>query len=153
MNNCLSLIKQTLDSLIILIRECCHNINCMLCNISNKLNTNDINRFLTHNNPMTIAAEYPSYLENRIVFSTDVLFNALLNTKIYIIFRADNMNENLPVYFKDDNNYEHSIVLTDNTPVLLNQLQSYGIYSANYQHNRGLIILDNLTPINPNIIN
>lgn len=72
---------------------------------------------------------------------------------MYIIFKIDNNNYNTPVYFKDDVGYEHRVVLSDGTPVLANQLLLNGIYSAKYQYTGGYIILDSLTPLNPNVIN
>lgn len=112
----------------------------------------NIERMLAHNNPMTIAAEFPTVMGDRFVVSTPVRFLDMLNTDLYIIFKIDNNNINLPVYFKDAIDYEHPIVLSDATPVLCNQLLLNGIYKATYQYSGSYIILDSLTPLNPDII-
>lgn len=113
----------------------------------------NIARMLAHNNPMTVAAEYPTVMEDRFVVSTPVRFLDMLNTDMYVIFKIDNTNYDLPVYFKDSVGYEHPVVLSSGTPVLVNQLQLNGIYSAKYQYSGSYIILDNLTPLNPDVIN
>ena len=148
--------------------ECC---NCrLLVNITNFLNVinnklecienllSDLSsnknneRLLAHNNPMTIAAEYPSIMEDKVVVNTPVRFLDMLNSDMYVIFKIDTNNAELPVYFKDSSNYEHRIVLPNSQPVLLSDLQLNGIYKAKYQYEGGYIILDNLTPINSNVI-
>lgn len=112
-----------------------------------------IRQMLAHNNPMTIAAEYPDVQADRFVVSAPYTrFLDLLNTDMYVIFKIDNNNYNLPVYFKDSIGYEHRVVLPDGTPVLANQLQLNGIYSAKYQYTGGYIILNSLTPLNPDVI-
>lgn len=112
-----------------------------------------IRQMLAHNNPMTVAAEYPAVMGNRFIVSAPrTRFLDMLNTDMYIIFKIDNNGYNLPVYFKDSIDYEHPVVLSNGTPVLANQLQLNGIYSAKYQYSGGYIILDSLTPLNPDII-
>lgn len=112
-----------------------------------------IQRMLAYNNPMTVAGEYPQVLEDRFVVSAPYTrFLDMLNTNMYVIFKIDNNNYNLPVYFKDSVNYEHRVVLTDGTPVIANQLQLNGLYKAKYQYSGGYIILDSLTPLNPDIL-
>lgn len=126
-------------------------INCSINNIPTT-DTANIERMLAHNNPMTIAGEYPHEEDGRFVVSTPVRFLDMLNTDMYVIFKIDNNSSNLPVYFADAVNYQHAIVLPDNTPVLVNQLQLNGIYKAKYQYSASCIILDSLTPLNPDII-
>lgn len=119
----------------------------------NPQTVDNIQRMLAHNNPMTVAAEYPTVVDdNRIVVSTPVRFLDMLNTDMYVIFKLDSNNKNLPMYFKDSVDYEHKIVLSDVTPVLDSDLQLNGIYKAFYQYLGGYIILDSLIPLNPNII-
>lgn len=112
----------------------------------------NIERMLAHNNPMTIAAEYPHVEGDRFVVSTPVRFLDMLNTNIYVIFKIDNTNYDLPIYFADSAYADHTVVLPDGTPVTPNQLQLNGIYSAKYQYSGSYIILDNLTPLNPDVI-
>lgn len=125
-----------------------------ICNISSVdlSDVKDIKRMLAHNNPMTVAAQYPSVESNRFVVSSiDVRFLDMLNTNMFIIFKTDNIDYDLPVYFKDSVEYEHDVILSDGTRVIANQLQNNGIYSAKYQYNGGYIILDSLIPLNPDI--
>lgn len=109
----------------------------------------DIKRMQAHRNPMTVAAEYPEVQVDRFIVVTEhVRFLDMLNTDMYIIFKIDNNNYNLPVYFKDSVGYEHEIVLQNGNSVLINQIQLNGIYSAKYQYTGGKIVLKNLVPIN-----
>lgn len=132
------------------------NLNKILCQLQENnvdlSDVTDIKRMLAHLNPMTVAAEYPTIEDDRFVVSTPVRFLDMLNSDMYVIFKIDNNSNNLPVYFKDSVGYEHIVVLSDSTPVLTNQLQLNGIYSAKYQYEGGYIILDSLTPLNPNVI-
>lgn len=113
----------------------------------------DIKRMQAHINPMTVKGEYPTALADRFVVSCPtVRFLDMLNTDLYVIFKIDNINFNLPVYFKDSVGYEHPVVLSDATPVICNQLILNGIYKAKYQYSGSYIILDSLTPLNPDII-
>lgn len=138
-----------------LVNRITRGINSIICAINNIPSTSSdvIEMMLAQDNPMTVAGEYPTALEDRFVVSTSkVRLLDMLNTNLYIIFKIDNNSYNLPVYFKDSVDYEHKVVLPDNTPVLANQLQLNGIYAAKYQYDAGCIILDSLTPLNPNII-
>lgn len=151
MNDCCQCIDRIVRLILYKLEEF---INSIICNIPNNTNSiKNIERMLAHNNPMTIAAEYPTIKEDRFVVSTDVRFLDMLNTDIYIIFKIDNNESNFPVYFKDSIDYEHRVVLGDKTPVLASDLQLNGIYKAKYQYTGGFIILDTLTPLNPDIIN
>lgn len=141
------------SGLIVAMAQTLSSIKCTIEDIAaNMSGTENVERMLAHNNPMTVAAEYPTVMEDRFVVSTPVRFLDMLNTDMYVIFKIDNTNYNLPVYFKDAVNYEHPVVLSDATPVLVNQLQLNGIYSAKYQYSGGYIILDSLTPLNPDVI-
>lgn len=113
----------------------------------------DLRHMQAYLNPMTIAGEYPDVQTDRFVVSTPVRFLDMLNTDLYVIFKIDNNNHNLPVYFKDSVGYEHAVVLVNNVPVLANQLLLNGLYKAKYQYQGGYIILDSLVPLNPNMIN
>lgn len=109
----------------------------------------DIKRMQAHRNPMTVAAEYPEVQADRFVVATaHVRFLDMLNTDMYIIFKIDNNNYNLPVYFKDSVGYEHAVVRQNGNPVLINQIQLNGIYSAKYQYVGGKIVLKSLVPVN-----
>lgn len=125
------------------------------CAIENN-NSDDlytIKQMLAHNNPMTVAGEYPTIEEGRFVVSAPYTrFLDMLNTDMFVIFKIDNNNYDFPIYFKDSVGYEHRVVLPDSTPVLVNQLLLNGIYSAKYQYNGGYIILNDLTPLNPDVI-
>ena len=132
-------------------------LNEILCSIPNTDNIESqmytVKQMLAHNNPMTVAAEYPDPQPTNFVVSAPYTrFLDMLNTDMYVIFKIDNNNYSTPVYFKDSIGYEHRVVLPDATPVLANQLQLNGIYSAKYQYTGGYIILDNLVPLNPDII-
>lgn len=120
----------------------------------------DIKMMLAHENPMTIAGSYPETIGSRYVIKTPVRFLDMLNTDMYLIYKTDSssLGVNLPIYFRDADfpgstaAYEHAVVLPDATPVLANQLIPNGIYKAKYQYTGGYIILDSLTPLNPNVI-
>lgn len=151
-DSCFSCLCSTISSYGNAILQWLKSINCSIDNIDLSSVT-DIKRMLAHNNPMTVAAEYPAQVGDRYVVSTPVRFLDMLNTDMFVIFKIDVNNLHLPMYFKDAVNYEHAIVLTDSTPVYLDDLQLNGIYSAKYQYEGGYIILDSLIPLNPNIIN
>lgn len=110
-------------------------------------------QLLAHKNPLTVAGEYPHAYEDRFVVSAPTTrFLDMLNSNLYIIFKIDNIDYDLPVYFKDSVEYEHPVVLSCGTPVKANQLQLNGLYSAKYQYSGGYIILNSLTPLNPDVI-
>lgn len=134
------------------IEEILRNLPSGIPDYSNDLYT--VKQMLAHNNPMTVAAEYPTVTNNRFVVSAPYTrFLDMLNSDMYVIFKIDNNNYNLPVYFKDSVGYEHKVVLSDGTSVMANQLLLNGIYPAKYQYTGGYIILDSLTPLNPDVIN
>lgn len=144
MNNCCCVPS----GLLISMAQTLNSILCAIENGSTDTSTiDDIKRMLAHENPMTIAAEYPTATDDRFIVSTTVRFLDMLNTDMYIIFKMDNNNYNLPVYFKDAVDYEHPIVLKNGTPVLANQLQLNGIYKAKYQYTTSKIILKSLNPV------
>lgn len=115
---------------------------------------------LAYNNPMTVAGSYPRVEGDRYIIATPIRFLDMLNSEMYLIYKTDSGSQsiNLPIYFKDADysgstaSYEHAVVLSNGAPVLANQLIPNGIYKAQYQYTGGYIILDSLTPLNPNII-
>lgn len=149
MNNCCCVSS----GLLISIAQTLSSILCVIKNIAPDMTSvNNIERMLAHINPMTVAGEYPTATVDRFIVSTPIRFLDMLNTDMFVIFKIDNNNYNLPVYFKDSVGYEHAVVLSDSTPVIANQLLLNGIYKAKYQYVGGYIILDSLTPLNPDII-
>ena len=143
-------ISQILDKINNTICGIGQSIECL--ELVNPNDIKDIKRMLAHNNPMTVSAEYPTEINGRYVVSTNIRFLDMLNTDLFIIFKIDRNDLHLPMYFKDSVEYEHAIVLPNGNPVYLNGLQLNGIYSAKYQYTGGFIILDNLIPLNPDII-
>lgn len=129
------------------------DVNTIACNI-NDPNVADIKRMLAQPYPMTVAAEYPTIKEDKIVVVTNVNFLEMLNINMYVMFKVNVpvTESDLPLYFKDKSNYEHRIVDKDNNPIKGNQIILNGIYKAYYQQSASAIILDNIIPINPNII-
>lgn len=91
---------------------------------------------LAYNNPMTVAAEYPSVEPDKVVYSTaKARFLDMLNPNMVAIFKGT-FSDNLPVYFKDTINYEHIVTLGNiNTPVAANQLVNNFPYPALYVAN------------------
>lgn len=137
------------------------SIQCLYQALSRtNISLNYIDMMLAHENPMTIAGSYPETIGIRYVIKTPVRFLDMLNTDMYLIYKTDSssLGVNLPIYFRDADYpgstaaYEHAVVLPDATPVLANQLIPNGIYKAKYQYTGGYIILNSLTPLNPNVI-
>lgn len=144
--------------------ELLKSVSCQLNNLQSGTLNNDvaiIKMMLAQINPMTVAGNYPHIEDNnRYIISTTIRFLDMLNTDLYLMYKTDisSLTIDLPLYFKDADYvgstaaYEHAVVLTDGTPVLANQLIPNGIYKATYQYDMSYIILDSLTPLNPNII-
>lgn len=118
--------------------QCCNkmsdnlcSIETELCNITSALST--IESMLAHDFPMSIAAEYPTELEDRVVYSTiKVRFLDMLNPNMYVLFKGI-IPVNKPVYFKDTSGYEHIVSLTDGgEPILANTLINNQVYPALY---------------------
>lgn len=154
---CISAESLLLDKLLRRQEEIINSLNSIVDAVSNLPGSedavDDLRRMQAHINPMTVAAEYPTVEDGKFVVSTaTVRFLDMLNSDMYVVFKIDNNDYDLPVYFKDSIGYEHRVVLPDATPVIANQLLLNGIYAAKYQYTGGYIILDSLTPLNPNVI-
>jgi len=132
----------------------CNDIKCSIDNLSCNISAiaesmQTVTSMLAHDNPMTIAAEYPQVIDNnRVVYTTEkVRFLDMLNPTIYILFKGV-INEELPVYFKDTSEYEHIISLSDGgEPIMANSLVNNLVYTAEYVGNY-IILTENVSPIN-----
>lgn len=87
-------------------------------------------------NPMAIAAEYPTQEEDKVVYSTTkVRFLDMLNPNIVVLFKGT-FDVDLPVYFKDTINFEHTVTFGDeDTPAMADQLVNNYNYPALYVGN------------------
>lgn len=95
----------------------------------------NIEGMLSHDLPMTVAAEYPTEYEDRVVYTTDVVLMDLLNPNPFIIFKGV-INVALPVYLKDGNNYEHIVSINVQADqALANELTNNISYPSVYEGN------------------
>lgn len=88
-------------------------------------------------NPLAVAAEYPSELADRVVYSTlKVRFLDMLNPNMVVLFKGT-INVNKPVFFKDTSNFEHTVCIGDTShqataDELVNNFQYPAKYEGNY---------------------
>lgn len=110
-------------------------INKELCLLNSNIVSgfNQIEAMLAHDFPLTVAAEYPTECEDKVVYSTaKVRLLDMLNPNLYILFKGV-IPVNKPVYFKDTSNYEHIVSLTDGgLPVMADTLVNNKVYTALY---------------------
>lgn len=116
-------------------------INQQLCVIEQSISGNQAALYqlyatLATNNPMSVAAEYPTQEFDRVTYATiRVLFSDMLNPQLVVLFKQP-FNVDLPVYFKDLSNYEHIVTFGDtSTPALSSQLVNNYPYPALYVGN------------------
>lgn len=116
-------------------------INQHLCTIEQSVSGNQTALFqlyatLATNNPMSVAAEFPTQEPDRVTYATTrVLFSDMLNPQLAVLFKQP-FNVALPVYFKDLSNYEHIVTFGDtSTPALSSQLVNNYPYQALYVGN------------------
>lgn len=99
---------------------------------------------LATNNPMSVAAEYPTELQDKVLYSTaKVRFLDMLNPSLVVLFKGK-IQSSLPVYFRDrsgsvnpDDGYQHIVTVGDiNTPAIaqdiVNNFPYPALYVANY---------------------
>lgn len=124
------------------------NISSQLNDINNKLPGTEealynIYASLATNNPMSIAAEYPSLLKDKVLYSTTkVRFLDMLNPNIVVLFKGKEQSD-LPVYFRDrsgvadpNDGYQHVVTIGDiDTPAIAQNIVNNYPYSALYAGN------------------
>lgn len=119
-----------------------------LCHIENAVKNNQdllyqVYASLASVNPMSIAAEYPTVLSDRVLYSTaKVRFLDMLNPNIVVLFKGK-IASSLPVYFRDrsgsenpDDGYQHIVTIGDiNTPAIAQDIVNNYPYPALYVGN------------------
>lgn len=95
---------------------------------------------LATNNPMSVAAEYPTTLSDRVLYSTiKVRFLDMINPNLVVLFKGK-IQSSLPVYFRDrsgsinpDDGYQHIVTVGDiNTPMIAQDVVNNYPYPALY---------------------
>ena len=123
-------------------------LNEQLCNIVGLISDNQSELYrlyatLSGSNPMSVAAEYPTELTDRVLYSTiKVRFLDMLNPNLIVLFKGK-INSNLPVYFRDrsgsvnpDDGYQHIVTEGDiNTPMIAQNIVNNYPYPALYVGN------------------
>lgn len=141
-NKCCKCILQKIDITLSTIERLVNCIKCQLeslaCSISG--NSNQLRMVyasLASENPMAVAAEYPSQTDTKVTYTTNkVRFLDMLNPNMVVLFKGT-FNTDLPVYFKDTSNYEHIVTIGDTTHQataneLVNNYPYPALYIGNY---------------------
>lgn len=111
------------------------NVNCSMNDVAD--GQNKVYASLAMYNPMSVAAEYPSNTDNKLVYTTGkVRFLDMLNPKLVILFKGTLDTEN-PVYFSDTSGYEHIVTTGDTShPTkgneIVNNIPYQSLYVGNY---------------------
>lgn len=124
------------------IRDFISNISCTVNQISEQSYTNSealykLYATMATNNPMSVAAEYPSIVDDSVVYTTNkVRFLDMLNPKMVVLFKGV-IDSTLPVYFKDTSGYDHivSIGSEDTQAIAKDLINNYpyeAVYIGNY---------------------
>lgn len=104
-----------------------------LCSID--ANLKDIKSMLSHEFPMTIAAEFPTELPDRVVYTTSTILRDLLNPNPFIQFKGV-LNVAKPVFLKDGTGFPHVVSInTQADQALANELTNNLVYPSAYVGN------------------
>lgn len=123
-------------------------INEQLCNVESLISRNQSDLYMLYatlatNNPMSVAAEYPSLLSDKVLYSTSkVRFLDMLNPNLVVLFKGAVQSE-LPTFFRDrsgvqnpDDGYQHIVTVGDeNTPMIAKDIINNYPYPALYVGN------------------